>query len=141
LAALPTAVPAQSAPEWRVQGLGTVAPAAQAFVGGGMGVVLRARTRLGFGLAAALGARDGNLAGRGEALLSFMLNPVGRGATGPYAAGGVAVVTDRTATNEYLAATLGFAGRLGQRTGWFVEGGLGGGLRLAAGLAFRRRTR
>ena len=138
---LPGAARAQGEREWRVQALGTVAPAAEAFVGGGMGFIVRPRSRFGLGLTAALGDRDGNLAGRGEALVSFILDPVSRRAIGSYAAGGVAVVNDRAGTGEYLVVTLGLAGRPGRGTGWFVEAGAGGGLRLAAGLALRRRTR
>ena len=124
-----------------MQALATVAPAPESFVGGGAGFLVRARSRLGLGLTAALGVRDGNLAGRGEALVSFILDPVSRRGVAPYGAGGVAVVSDRVGTGEYVVATLGLAGRPGRRTGWFVEAGIGGGLRLAAGLALRRRTR
>lgn len=138
---LPGAACAQQEREWRVQALGTVAPAAEAFVGGGLGAVIRSRSRLGLGLAAAAGARDGNLAGRGEVLLLFALDPARRRAVVPYAAGGMAVVSDRVATDAYLVATVGMAGNSGGRAGWFLEAGAGGGVRLAAGLAFRRRGR
>lgn len=140
LVALPGVARAQREREWRVYALGTVAPAPEAFVGGGAGFILRARTRLGLGLTAALGARDGNLAGRGEGLMSFVLDPFRQRGLSPYVAGGVAVVGDRVGTGEYLVATLGLAGNPGRRTGWFVEAGAGGGLRFAAGLAVRRRT-
>jgi hypothetical protein len=138
---LPGAARAQGQREWRVQALATLAPAAETFVGGGLGLTLRARSRLGLGLTAAAGDRDGNLAGRGEALLSFILDPVSRRVVSPYAAAGVALVSDRVGTSEYLVATLGLAGRPGRRAGWFVEAGAGGGLRLAAGLVLRRRMR
>lgn len=139
--AWPAVARPQGEREWRVQALGTVAPAAEAFVGGGLGFMLRARSRVGLCLTAAAGGRNGNLAGRGEILLSFALDPVRQRGVAPYAAGGVAVVSDRVATGEYLVATLGLAGNPARRTGWFVEAGVGGGLRLAAGLALRRRTR
>lgn len=132
---------AQREREWRLQAVGTVAPEPEAFVGGGVGFVLRARSRLGLGLAAALGSRDGNLAGRGEVLLSFVLDPFRQRGVSPYAAVGIAVAGDRVGTAEYLVATLGVAGNPGRRVGWFAEAGVGGGLRLAAGLAFRRRSR
>jgi hypothetical protein len=124
-----------------VQALATVAPAPEAFVGGGLGFTLRTRSRLGLGLTAVAGDRDGNLAVRGEALLSFILDPASRRAVSPYAAAGVALVSDRVGTSEYLVATLGLAGRPGRGAGWFVETGVGGGLRLAAGLILRRRIR
>lgn len=118
-----------------------MAPRAQAFLGAGPGLVVRSRGRLGLALAALAGARNGNLAGRGEALLSFVLDPLRQRAVAPYAAGGVALVGDRVATNGYLVGTLGVAGNPGRSTGWFVEAGVGGGVRLAAGLTLRRRMR
>lgn len=140
LLALPGVARAQREREWRVGALGTVAPAPEGFVGGAASFVLRARTRLGLGLTAALGARDRNLAGRGEALLSFVLDPFRQRGLAPYVAGGIALVGDRVGTDQYLVATLGLAGNPGRQTGWFVEAGVGGGLRFAAGLAARRRA-
>lgn len=121
-----------------MQALGTVA--AEPFVGGGPGVVLRGRSRVGLVLGAAVGARDGELAVRGEVMLSFVLDPFRRRRVSPYAAGGIAAVGQRDGSAEYLVATLGLAGMRGRRTGWFAEAGVGGGVRLAAGVTLRRRA-
>ena len=130
---------AQQEQEWRVQALGTVARAPESFVGAGAGLVLRNRTRTGVGVNAVVGVRDGNLAGRGEALLSFSLDPFRERGVAPYLAGGVAVVGDRVGTEEYLVAVLGLSINPGRATGWFVEAGVGGGVRVAAGFAVRHR--
>ncbi len=137
---LPGAARAQREREWRVQALGTVASAAKSYAGLGAGFVLRTRTRVGVGLAATLGARDAKLAGRGEALLSFSLDPLREQGVAPYVSGGVAVVGDRLGAAEYAVAALGLAGNPGHATGWFLEAGVGGGLRFAAGFAVRRRS-
>jgi hypothetical protein len=122
-----------------VQVIGLVAP--DAFVGGGAGVVLRGRAGLGAEATGALGARAGRLAGRGEALLSFSLDPLREHGPAPYVAGGVAVLGDATGVGEYLVALLGVSVNPGARRGWFVEAGVGGGVRLSVGLAFRRFPR
>jgi hypothetical protein len=137
--ARPEAARAQQEREWRLQALGTAARAPESFLGGGLGLILRNRTRTGAGVSAVVGLRDGNLAGRGEALLSFSLDPLRERGVAPYLAGGVAVVGDRVGTEEYLVAVLGLALNPGRGTGWFVEAGVGGGVRVAAGFAVRHR--
>ncbi len=137
LGARPGVVCGQQEREWRLQALGAWAPSS--FVGAGAGLVFRNRTRTGLGLNALLGVRDGNLAGRGEALLSFSLDPFRERGAAPYLAGGVAVTGDRVGTEQYLVAVLGLSFNPGRATGWFVEAGVGGGLRLAAGFALRHR--
>lgn len=116
-----------------------MARASESFFGAGGGLVLRGRTRSGAGVNAFLGVRDGNLAGRGEALLSFSLDPFRERGVAPYLAGGVALAGDRAGMEEYLVAVLGLSIDPGRATGWFVEAGVGGGLRLAAGFALRHR--
>jgi hypothetical protein len=139
LGARPGAARAQQEREWRLQALGTVSRAPETFLGAGSGLVLRSRTGTGVGISAVLGVRDGSLAGRGEAMLSFSLDPLRERGVAPYLGGGVAVVGDRAGTGEYLIAVLGVSLNPGRRTGWFVEAGAGGGLRLAAGFALRHR--
>jgi hypothetical protein len=118
-----------------VQAIGLVAP--DPFVGGGGGFVLRGRTGLGLGGTGALGVRAGRLAARGEALLSFSLDPLrDRGAV-PYLAGGVAVLGDGAGAQEYLVAVFGVSLNPGANRGWFAEAGVGGGVRLSVGVAFR----
>jgi hypothetical protein len=94
---------------------------------------------MGMGVTAVLGVRDGHVAGRGEALLSFSLDPLRERGLAPYLAGGFALAGDRVETGEYLVAVLGLSINPGRETGGFVEAGVGGGLRLAAGFAVRHR--
>lgn len=140
LCSLPSVARAQREREWRAQAVGTVAPSARSFAGAGVGFILRTRTRVGAGLAGTLGARDGNLAGRGEALLSFSLDPLRERGVALYMTGGVAVVGDRVGAAGYAVAAVGLLGNPSRATGWFFEAGVGGGLRLAAGFAVRRRS-
>lgn len=132
---LPRAARAQRALEWRAQAIGLVAP--RPFVGGGGGLVVRGRAGLGVGGTGVLGVQAGRLAARGEVLLSFSLDPVRERGVAPYVAGGVAVVGDATGAGEFLVAVLGLSINPGAARGWFVEAGVGGGVRLSAGLAFR----
>ena len=86
-------------------------------------------------------AGGGRVAGRdfarGELLAHFLLAPGQRRGAAPYVAGGLAV--DAAARTEArIVAVLGLEGRPGARTGWVVEGGVGGGWRLAAGWRWRR---
>lgn len=103
---------------------------------GGAYGALRTSLRTRVSLAAGLGAAEGATRFRGELLLHFLLSPTLRTGVAPYAAGGVAVV-GRPADDGYLVLTLGLESRPGAPSGWFVEAGVGGGARLAAG--FRRR--
>jgi len=107
-------------------------------VGGGAGVVLRGRAGLGVGGMGAVGVRASRLAARGEALLSFSLDPLRERGPAPYIAGGVAVLGDATGSQEFLVAVLGLSINPAARRGWFVEAGVGGGVRLSVGVALRR---
>jgi hypothetical protein len=121
--------------EWRVQAIGLAAPAWFLGAGGGLGV--RTRTGVGVEVLGALGAREKRLAGRGEALLSFYLDPLRERGLVPYAASGVGLIGDRRGEQGYLVVLVGLAAKPAARRGWFVEAGVGGGLRLSAGVAFR----
>jgi hypothetical protein len=55
---------------------------------------------------------------------------------GAYAATGIAGVTGAK-EEGYMVLTLGLESRPGRRSGWFVEGGVGGGVRVAAGYRWR----
>lgn len=139
LGALPGSAWAQREREWRVLALGTAS--SEPFAGAGASLTVRGRTRVGASLAAAAGERSGRIAGRAEALLSFSLDPLRQHGLAPYAAGGLAVVGDRLGTQEYLVALVGLAANPGRPRGWFVEAGVGGGVRVGVGLAFRRLAR
>jgi hypothetical protein len=92
------------------------------------------RTRLSVSLGA--GISDGDLAWRGELLGYFLLSPEERRRPGFYFAGGVAAVEGRV-SRGYLVLTLGLEERPRGGSGWAVEAGFGGGLRLGLGYRWR----
>jgi hypothetical protein len=92
------------------------------------------RTRVSASLG--LGISDGELAWRGELLGHFLLSPEERHKAGLYFAGGVAAVGGPV-SRGYLVVTLGVEGKPRARSGWAVEAGFGGGLRVALGYRWR----
>lgn len=92
------------------------------------------RTRLGGVVAGGLAGE--RAAARGELAAHFLLNPHAAEGVGWYAGGGVAG-TLGAAEGVWLVAVLGVEARPGGRRGWFVEGGVGGGVRVAAGWRWR----
>ncbi|MEZ4411659.1 MAG: hypothetical protein R2910_01570 [Gemmatimonadales bacterium] len=80
---------------------------------------------------------DGDGVGRAELLGQFLLNPRSMH-LGVYAGGGLAGVFASGADNGYLVVMVGVESRPGGRGGWFVEAGVGGGARLAAGYRWRK---
>jgi hypothetical protein len=111
-------------------------------VGGGlrMGRGLRIGATLSGG-----GLVEGGAAGRGEAMLAYHLSPPREGSVGAYAGAGIAGEVHGGDVRGLIIALLGVEARPWGRGGWFVEAGVGGGVRLAAGyrairLAPRRRT-
>jgi hypothetical protein len=128
-------VAAQQVTEFGVMGTATASDPALV-VGGGYGAIRTSqRTRISAALGA--GVSDGRAAWRGELLAHFLLNPTQRRGVGVYGAGGVAAVGGPV-DQGYLVLTLGLEARPGGRSGWFVEAGVGGGARLAAGMRWRR---
>jgi len=89
-------------------------------------------------LAATLGVGrlDAKVSGRGELLAHFLLSPGRvRGVT-LYGVGGIAgVVGPRD--QGYLVLGLGLEQAPGARSGWVVEAGVGGGVRILAGWRWR----
>jgi hypothetical protein len=132
LAALPAE--AQQARELGLQAIGTASD--PAFASGGVYAGVRTSRRVRLSAGAALGGADGRTAWRGELLAHFLLAPAARRGVGGYAAGGVAV-TGGPVDEGYLVLTLGVETRPGARSGWFLEAGVGGGARLAAGWRHR----
>jgi len=128
-------VAAQQVTEFGVMGI-AAASDPMLVVGGGYGAIRTSqRTRISAGLGA--GVSDERAAWRGELLAHFLLNPTRRRGVGIYGAGGVAAVGGPV-DQGYLVLTLGLEARPGRPSGWFVEAGVGGGVRLAAGVRWRR---
>ncbi len=126
---------AQQVKEFGIQGIAAASDPALA-VGGGY-AALRVSRRFRLSAGAGVGASDGRTAWRGELLAHFLLAPRARGGLGGYVAGGVAAVGGPV-DEGYLVLALGVESRPGMRSGWFVEAGVGGGARVAAGYRWRR---
>ncbi len=126
---------AQVTKDWQVQSVTTVL--ADHFLGWGVGYAVRPPGRLRFGGALNAGSLEGALGGRAEAFLAFHVNPGRENGFGPYAAAGLAANINRAGARGYLEVLLGLEQHPGRRTGWFLEAGVGGGLRLAAGYRLR----
>jgi hypothetical protein len=92
------------------------------------------RTRLSAGLGG--GVSSGELAARGELLGHFLLSPGQSRGAGFYFAGGVAAVAGPK-PQGYLVITAGLEERPASRSGWALEVGVGGGVRIAGGYRWR----
>jgi hypothetical protein len=137
------AVPARRLEAQRVVEYGVIAIATAsnpALVVGGGTAALRTSSRTRLSAALGAGVSDGRGAWRGEVVAQFLLNPTRRAGVGAYAAGGVAAVGGPV-DEGYLILALGLESRPGGHDGWFVEAGVGGGTRLAAGWRWRRWPR
>jgi hypothetical protein len=91
------------------------------------------------GVYTSVGSFEGEVAVRPEGILSFHLNPYRRSGVSPYAGGGIALLLMQDANREYIVGVIGIEWRPGTGSGWFVEAGFGGGVRLALGRQLRRR--
>ena len=92
------------------------------------------RTRVSLSLGA--GTTDSDLACRGELLGHFLLSPAELRKPGFYLAGGVAGVAGRV-DQGFLVLTAGVEQHPARGSGWAVELGVGGGVRLALGYRWR----
>ena len=131
----PAVVRAQTVPELGVIGAATASDPALAAAGvyGALRTSLRTRVSI----AGMLGASDGEAAWRAELLMHFLLSPTRERGVGAYGAGGIGLVggpVDRS----YVVLTLGLEARPASPSGWFLEAGVGGGARVAAGYRWRR---
>jgi hypothetical protein len=134
---VPCSLPAQQVAELGVQGIITFSDPVLGVTAGYGALRLSERTRLSGSLGAGLSA--GELAWRGEFLGHFLLSPDQLRKPGLYLAGGVAGA-GRDGGQGYLVLTLGAEARPRAGSGWAVELGVGGGLRLAAGYRWRHRS-
>jgi hypothetical protein len=107
---------------------------------GGAYAAVRPGERARLALTLAAGTADGEVAFRGELLAHFLLSPRAKNGVGFYALGGAAVASLESAgdTQGYMVLGLGVESRPGARSGWALEAGIGGGLRIAAGYRWRR---
>lgn len=87
-------------------------------------------------LHAGLGAGEHQVALRGEAVWQFRVEPSARRVS-LYLGGGLAAQSART-TRGWIVLLAGIESGALHRRGWFAEMGVGGGVRLAMGLRWRR---
>jgi hypothetical protein len=109
-------------------------------VAGGGYAAVRPGERARLALTLAAGTAGGDAAFRGELLAHFLLSPRAKHGVGFYALGGAAVA-DLASTGDtqgYMVLGVGVESRPGARSGWALEAGIGGGLRIAAGYRWRR---
>lgn len=132
-------VRAQRALELQIHGLATLAD--ERFLGGGIGLAMRTNGRMRVGAFASGGKYDGRTALRPELTAYFHLNPFKRSGVSPYVGGGVAAVLTSDESVEYLVGSIGLEWKPGSSSGWFMEVGIGGGVRVAAGIQLRHRSR
>jgi hypothetical protein len=109
------------------------------FTGGGVHLGLRPGGRTRFTLAASPGVIQDEFALRGEGTAQFLLNPGSRQG-GFYAGGGIAGVAGPV-DEAYLLLLLGYETSPGGESGWVVEAGIGGGVRVLLGYRWRRLRR
>ncbi len=135
LVAAPGALAAQGVREFGLQA--TAAIARESFVGGGLAVAWRPSSRSRLALTASPGAASGTFALRGEASLQFLLDPFTARRLGIYAGTGLAAEAGRRA-DGYLLLLLGIESRPGAPSGWAMDVGVGGGVRISVGWRWRR---
>ena len=127
---------AQGHRELGVEGVALAAD--PAFFGAGIWGALRPSERLRLGVAVLGGARR-EAAVRGELVAHFLLDPARRSGAGLYGGGGVAAESGPTG-QAWVIAVLGLEERPGGRSGWVVELGVGGGVRVSVGWRWRSRA-
>lgn len=90
----------------------------------------------------ALGEAAGEAALRLSGAVQFVLKPAARAGTSPYAGVGLTFAGARHAHGAgYLGVMLGLEAAPGRPRGWYLELGVEGGLRMAAGMRWRRFSR
>lgn len=140
VAAAAQPLPAQATRETQLWGVALSSRPALFAAGAGLARRDRGRTRLGASLA--VGASDaGRLAGRAEAAWHFLLDPGRRSGIAFYGGGGLALsLFAGEDPRPFVQAVLGVEQAPGAAGGAFMEVGIGGGVRLAAGWRWRKHN-
>jgi hypothetical protein len=137
LAAVPYPASAQRGHELGIQAAGTFADFD--FGGGGLWAALRPGGSTRIGLSLMPGAVEGELGGRAEVVGHFLVSPNSQGRT-LYAGGGASALVG-VHDQVYLLLVVGLESRPGGGSGWVIETGLGGGVRVLLGYRWRRLRR
>ena len=116
---------------------GLAVMARHSFTGGELGFARRSvDTRVAFAVAG--GDEAGSAAARAQLTIQMLVNSAARTGVGIYAGlGGACSVRRDTAGKAWLAVLLGLEARPGRGNGWYLELGLSGGVRAAAGWRLR----
>ncbi len=130
------AVPLAAQRAWEFGAGGLVLLADPASAGAGVYGAVRLEGRLRLAALAVAGAENGAARARGEVLAHFLLAPAARRGAGAYGIGGVAFASG-SRDRGYLVLGLGLEAAPATRSGWAVEAGVGGGVRIAAGYRWR----
>ena len=140
IGAMPRSLAAQVRHEWQATVIALASRPAVGVVGIGANWRDRGRTRIGVTVAG--GATDDDRgAARAELAWHFSLDPARRRGWGVYGGGGLAVgVIERDHVRPWVLAVIGVESRPGGSVGCFVEGGFGGGARVAAGWRWRKQN-
>ncbi len=117
-------------------GQALVTTANPALLTGGVYAAVRPSLRFRIAATAGVGVSDGRAAGRGELLADFLLGPTAAAGPGVYLGGGVAGVVGPV-EQGYVVALIGIEAAPGGRSGWALEAGVGGGVRLTTGWRWR----
>jgi hypothetical protein len=129
----PMRLSAQNGYELGIQS--TAALADQSFVGGGIHAAVRPGGRARFAFMVNAGAVGDRFTVRGEVVGHFLLSPSGLRRE-VYAGGGLAGVAGGI-DEGYLLLVIGIESRPGGRSGWMLETGIGGGVRVVVGYTWR----
>jgi hypothetical protein len=116
-----------------------VATSDPALVTGGIYAALRPSARARLAATVGAGVSDGRAAARGELLAHFLLSPGATRKPGAYVGGGLAGVVGPV-DQGYIVVLAGLESAPGASSGWAVEAGVGGGVRLTAGWRWRWRS-
>jgi len=138
LAAMAVGARAQGGPtgvEFGIQGLALLQRAE--WWGAAMSGAYRPGGKARLSVTLGAGRTAGDWSGRGELLAHLLLAPARRTGAGLYGFGGIAGTTGPR-DQGYLVLGLGLESAPARGSGWMVEAGVGGGLRLAAGWRWRR---
>jgi len=134
-------VPARAQRGWDVQGHAVGMVRDSVLLGAGLGAGLRLARGLRVSATTSAGGGEGGARGRGEALVTYHVSPPRRGGVGIYVGGGLAGELWDGGARGLAVLLAGIEARPWNGGGWFVEVGVGGGARLAAGYRLIRLAR
>jgi hypothetical protein len=137
---LPSVGVAQDPRGYEVGLAGLATLSGTSFAGGGLTAAIRSggRTRVVF--SAFPGSHGDEFAGRAELSVQYLLTPGRMQGWSFYGSGGIAGVTGPR-SNGFVMLGLGVESAPGNRSGWILEGGVGGGARISIGWRRRWLTR